>query len=355
MLTIIALPLITSFAMALILTYPVIIISKRWGLIDDPKSNKHKKVIHKKPIPRGGGLAIYLSFMITTLLFLPLDKHILGIILGATLLVFTGLLDDRYNLNPYLRLALQFFAASIPIAAGIGISFVTNPLGGGILDLSYPQISFELLGKTRSIWILSDLFALFWIVIIMNFLNWGAKGVDGQLSGVVAIAALTMMFLSSNYSADIAEWPVMILASITVGAFAGFLPWHVYPQKIMPSFGGSNLGGFLLAILSILTTAKVGTLAMVLAIPLIDSGYTVIRRIAQGKSPVWGDRGHFHHRLLDKAGWNIPKIMIFYWATTLFFGIIALNINAQNKLYTILAAGLCLAATILWLNSYKQG
>lgn len=353
MLSIIAVPLIFSFVAALILTYPVKKIVSLWGLIDDPKTHKHEKVIHKKPIPRGGGLAIYLSFVFSALLFLPLDKHLLGILLGATLLIITGILDDKYNLNPYFRLVIQFISAAIPIAAGIGISFMTNPFGGGIIDLSQPQITFNLLGDIRNIWILSDLFALFWIVLIMNFLNWGAKGVDGQLSGVVAIAALTIMFLSASYSADIAEWPVMILAAITAGAFLGFLPWHTYPQKIMPSFSGSNLGGYLLAILSILTTAKVGTLAMVLAVPLIDSGYTVIRRLASGKSPVWGDRGHFHHRLLDKAGWSILKIMFFYWGITAFFGFIALNINAQNKLYTILVAGLILAATILWLNKQK--
>lgn len=353
MLTIIAPPLIFSFILSFIITFPTLKLAWKLKLVDDPHKNKHEKVIHKRPIPRGGGLAIYLSFFVSSLLFLPIDKHLVGIILGATVLVAVGLLDDRYNLNPYLRLLLQFLAALIPIAAGIGIAFITNPLEQGLIDLSHPRINFYFFGETKQIWILSDIFALFWIVMIMNFLNWGAKGVDGQLSGVVAIAALTIMFLSSNYSADITEWPVMILAAITAGAFLGFLPWHTYPQKIMPSFGGSNLGGFLLAILSILTTAKIGTLAMVLAIPLIDSGYAVVRRLASGKSPVWGDRGHFHHRLLDKAGWSIPKIMIFYWASTALFGIIALNIDAQNKLYTILAAGLFLATTILWLNKQK--
>lgn len=354
MLTLTFLPLITSAFLSLCLTFPVIRLAWKWGLVDDPKTHKHQKVIHKKPIPRGGGLAIYLSFLICSLVFLPLDKHLLSIAIGASILVVIGLFDDKYNLNPYLRLLFQIIAASIPIAAGIGIAFISNPIGSGIIDLSYPRLEFTLFGQLKSLWILSDLFALFWIVMVINFLNWGAKGVDGQLSGVVGIAALTIMFLSTSYSADIAEWPVIVLASITAGAFLGFLPWHIYPQKIMPSFGGSNLGGYLLAILSILTTAKVGTLFMVLAIPLIDSSYTILRRVINGKSPFWGDRGHFHHRLLDKAGWSIPQIMVFYWFTTALFGLIALNLNPQNKMYTILITAITLAIVIIWLNSRNE-
>jgi len=342
------LPGILSLILAFMVTPLVIKFAYKIGIIDNPKKNKHPKVIHTYPTPRGGGLAIYLAILISTLVFLPIDKHLIGILLGATMIVIMGIIDDKYNLNPYLRILLGFIAASFPIIAGIGISFVSNPLGG-IINLSYPQISFFFLGEQRNIWILSDIFALFWIVFMMNMLNMGAKGVDGQLSGVAAIAAIVIAALSLKFSADITQWPVITLASIMAGAFIGFLPWHFYPQKIMPSYGGATLAGYLLAILSILSTTKVGVLIVALSVPLIDTGYTITRRILSGKSPVWGDRGHLHHRLLD-LGWGKRRVAIFYWLITAFLGFGSLYLNTRSKLYTIIGIVILLGGIILWLT-----
>jgi len=331
-----------------LITPLVIVLAKKWGMVDDPAKHKHPKVIHTYPVPRGGSVAIFFGILLTTLFFLPIDKHLVGILAGATVILVMGVFDDKYDLNPYLRLMLGFLAASLPIIAGIGISFISNP-AGGIIDLSHPQVSFFLLGQTRSLWILSDTFAILWIVLMMNILNMGAKGVDGQLSGVVVIAAATIAALSLKFSADIAQWPVIILAVITAGAFLGFLPWHIFPQKIMPSYGGATLAGYLLAVLSILSTTKVGALMVVLGVPLIDTGYTILRRVASGKSPVWGDRGHLHHRLLD-IGWSKKKVAYFYWAITLILGILALNLKTASKLYTMVGTGALIGGLILWLT-----
>jgi UDP-GlcNAc:undecaprenyl-phosphate/decaprenyl-phosphate GlcNAc-1-phosphate transferase len=343
---------LTSFFLAALLvfvaTYFVRKAAVYFEIIDDPKTNKHPKVIHDYPLPRGGGAAIYLGVLVTSFIFLPHDQHLFGILIGASLVTLVGLLDDKYNLSPYTRLFFQFVAALAPVAAGIGIAFINNPLGG-IIDLSVLRINFYLLGEVRSIWLLADIFAIIWIVAMMNFLNMGAKGVDGQLTGVVTIAALVIAILSGRFSADIAEWPVTILALITAGAFLGFLPWHIYPQKIMPSFSGSNLAGYLLAVLAILSTTKVGTLAVVLGVPLIDTGYTIIRRVMSGKSPVWGDRGHLHHRLLD-AGLSKAQVAMFYWAVTAILGFVALNLNTTFKFYTIIGIGFSVGGLILWLS-----
>jgi UDP-GlcNAc:undecaprenyl-phosphate GlcNAc-1-phosphate transferase len=318
------------------------------GIIDDPTKNKHIKVIHTYPVPRAGGLALFFAILVASLIFLPIDKHLKGILGGAAVLALMGILDDKYNLNPYIRLAGGFLAAGIPIAAGIGIAFLSNPQGG-IIDLSQPQINFYFLGEQRSIWVLSDAFALIWIVFVMNMLNMGAKGVDGQLPGVVVVAATTIAMLSLKFSADITQWPVIILAAITAGAYLGFLPWNFYPQKIMPGYGGSTLAGYFLAVLSILSTTKVGTLIVVLGIPLIDTGYTIVRRILAKKSPVWGDRGHFHHRLLD-LGWGKRRVAVFYWVISAFLGILALNLNTSSKLYTMVGIAILLGGAILWLT-----
>lgn len=343
------LPALISFFFSALLTPVIIFFAKPLGIIDDPKRRKHPAAIHKKPTPRGGGIPIFLAILLTSLVFLPLDQKLLGILSGAAIAVLIGVIDDRKDLNPYLRLLSQFLAAGVVVGAGIGIAFLSNPLGG-ILDLSNPRFVLDFLGEERSIWVISSLFGTLWIVSLMNAVSW-SSGVDGQLSGFAAIAALTVALLSLGFSADITQWPVTILAAITFGAFLGFLPWHMYPQRIMPGFGGATLAGFMLAVLSILTTTKVGTLLVVLAIPILDAGYSVARRIAQGKSPVWADRGHLHHRLLD-AGWSKQKIAFFYWGATALLGILALNLNTQAKFYTIIGIALILGGILAWLTTF---
>lgn len=350
--TLIIAPLITAAVISFLAAPVMIRLANLFGLIDDPRVNKHPKVIHTVPTARGGGGGIFISILISTLIFLPIDNHLKGILAGALLITILGLLDDKYNLNPYIRLVTQIIAAACPIVAGIGISYITNPLGG-IINLSDPRVSFFVLGEVRTLWIISDIAALIWIVTLMNFLNMGAKGVAGQLSGVVAISAIIIAMLSLQFSADIAEWPVTILASILAGAFIGFIPWHIEPQRIMPSFSGSNLAGYLLGVLSILTTTKIGTLSVVLAIPLIDTTYTIIGRILKGKSPVWGDRGHLHHRLLDR-GWSTTKIAYFYWVVTMALGFAALHLNTYAKLTTIGLLAIGLLIFLIWIQLTKK-
>jgi UDP-GlcNAc:undecaprenyl-phosphate GlcNAc-1-phosphate transferase len=347
--------LITSSLLSFIFSPIVIKVYKKLNLLDDPRQNDHPKVLHQYPVPRGGGIPIFLSLLISVIIFLPLDKHLLGILIGALLILIIGVLDDIYDLNPYLRLLAGFLAAGCVVASGIGIAFVTNPFGG-IIQLNQPQIPFYLFGSLHTIWVLSDLVALIWIVWCMNFVNW-SKGLDGQLPGIVVIAALTIALLSLRYSADITQWPVIILALITAGAYLGFTPWNFYPQKIMPGYGGGALAGFLLAVLSILTTSKINTLMVVLSVPMIDAFYSIIRRILQGRSPVWGDRGHLHHRLID-LDWGKRKIALFYWAITALMGFLALKLNSKAKFYTIILLTIILGGTILWLkyliSSFKQ-
>ncbi len=319
------------------------------NIIDDPKKDTHPKKIHKYPTPRGGGIGIYAGILISAILFLPIDNHISAILFGATLIVILGLLDDKYNINPYLRLIAQFMIVSIPIISGIGISFLSNPLGAEVIDLSHPQIDLYLLGEPRSVWLLADLFAMIWIVFMMNMLNMGAKGVDGQLPGVAAVASFTIAALSLKFSADITQWPIIILAMITGGAYLGFLPWNFYPQKIMPAYSGSTLAGYMLAILSILSTTKVGTLIVALGIPLADTGYSIVRRISRGKSPFWGDREHLHHRLLD-LGFSKRQVALTYWIGTGLLGVLALNLNSSFKLYTIVGVIALIGGILIWIT-----
>lgn len=347
----IVLPAVIAAFIAFVATPVLIKLAPRLRIIDDPAKRRHPASLHTKPVPRGGGIPLFLAILVVSLLFLPLEQRLAGILLGAAVVVIIGFLDDRRDINPYTRLVAQFAAAGLVVLSGIGIAFLSNPLGG-IVDLSQPRIVFEFLGEQRDIWVLSVIFGFLWIVGIMNAVSW-SSGVDGQLSGFTAIAALVIAILSLQFSADITQWPVTILAAGTFGAFLGFLPWHIYPQKIMPGFGGATLAGFMLAVLSLLTTTKVGTLLVVLAIPVADAAYSIVRRILAGKSPVWGDRKHLHHRLLD-LGWTKPKVAYFYWLATAILGFLALNLRAVGKFYTIIGVVLAVGGILAWLAWHLQ-
>lgn len=334
--TLIILPLLSAFLISFMTTPLVILIYSRLGWVEDPRKTRRPKDTHTYPIPRGGGIPIYLSLLVASLIFLPFDLQLKGILAGVTIMAIIGTADDRLDLNPYLRFILEFLAAGLVVASGIGIRFITNPFGG-IINLS-PFIA--------------TIVALVWMVFLANIVNW-SKGFDGQLPGMVAIAALTIALFSFRYSADITQWPIAILAAITAGAYLGFLPFNFYPQKIMPGYGGGTLAGFMIAILTILSTSKILTGMVVLGIPLIDAVYSILRRIASGRSPVWGDRGHLHHKILDEWGWGKRKAAIFYWLVTAFLGALALSLNSRQKLYTIIMLAVIIGGLLLWFNFLK--
>lgn len=340
-------PFLASALVSFVTTPLVILLMKKWRILDDPAKHKQAKVVHTYPVPRGGGIPIFLG-LLTSLFFLPLDKHLRGILVGALVALIIGFLDDKFEekIHPITRLLSNFLAAAIVVGAGIGIAFINNPFGG-IIRLDLPKFCFNFFGP-HCIWLLADILAIFWIAWTMNFVGWSG-GVEGQLPGVVVIAALTIAGLSLKFSADITEWPVIVLAMVTGGAYLGFLFWNFYPQKIMPGYGGKTMAGFLLAVLSILSTAKIATLMLVLAIPLIDALYLVVKRILSGRAPFWGGREHLHHRLLA-LGWGKRRIALFYWLITAALGILALNLNSEAKFYTMFMLIILFLAGILWLN-----
>ncbi len=340
-----ALPFFISLLFSLILTPITIWLFTRLGWVIDPKKSPHPAHIHKTPVPKGGGLAIFLAIFITLAVLMKFDKHLIAITLAAAVTVLAGLIDDIRGMNPYLRLTINFLAVGIIVASGIGIAFVSNPFGG-VIDLSQPRLGFDLLGKHHEIWILADIFALLWIPVLMNAINW-SSGVDGQISGVVTIAALALGVISLTYSADITQWPVTILAFALAGAFAGMTVFHFYPQKIMPGYSATSLAGLLLGVISILATAKVGTVLVVLGVPLIDFGYLVVKRIMSGKSPVWGDKNHLHHKLLD-LGWGKRRIALFYWLITAILAVAAIKFEARSKLLIMIGLVISMLLFVLW-------
>lgn len=341
------LPFLISFVVSLVVSPVAIYFYRRFGWVVDPGKSKHPAHTHKKPVPKGGGIPVYLATLAAALVFLQLDQHLWAILTAGLLVVGVGVADDIYDLNPYLRLGTNLAAALIVVGAGIGIDFVTNPITGQVINLTELELVFPLFGDRRTLVLLADIFALIWIPFVMNAVNW-SKGLDGQLPGIVVVAAVVIGVLSLRFSADITQWPVAILAFALAGAYAGYLPFNFYPQKGMPGYGGGSFAGFMLATLAILSTTKVGTAIVVLGIPFIDAVYTGSRRILAGRSPVWGGRDHLHHKLMD-LGLSKPAIAILYWTMTALLGLVALQLNSQQKFYTIVLTAVLLGSFFLWL------
>ncbi|MFH1602077.1 MAG: MraY family glycosyltransferase [Candidatus Shapirobacteria bacterium] len=332
-------PLILSFLISLLATPLVIKIFKKNNWLDDPKKNKHPKVIHQKPLPRGGGISVFLAVLLTATFFLPLDKHLAAILLAALLTTIVGVIDDLKDLSPYWRFLTNLLAALIIILGGIGISYITNPF-----DTVFHLDQFYI----GSVPILKIGLTLFWLVWCMNIVGWSG-GVDGQLPGFVSISAVIIGLLSLRFSQDITQWPVIALSGTVAGSYLGLLVFNAYPQKIIPGYSGKSLAGLMLGTLAILSGAKLNTAILVLALPMIDGGFIIIRRILKKKSPVWGDAQHLHHLLL-KIGVPKPRIALFYWIFSLILGLIVLNLNSKQKLYFLAMAIIAIGAGVLVLE-----
>lgn len=338
---------ITAGIITFFLTPLVIAGAHRFKLLDNPDTRHHPAHTHTGTIPRAGGLAILVGLLVSICIFIPPLKAIIALIVASSLTVGIGLLDDKRDISPYLRFLGNIVTAAIVVGGGVGIPFITNPVGG-VIQLDAWRISFDFIGS-HSILVLADLFAIIWIVWNMNMIGW-SSGVDGQMPGFVAIAAIVLGVLSLRFSAhDISQTVVATLAFITAGAYLGFLPWNYYPQKIMPGYGGKSLAGLLLATIAILSGGKVGSALLLLALPAIDAVYTLIRRIMNKKSPFKPDRHHLHHRLLE-MGWNKKHIAYFYWTVSALLGIIALSVNSTQKLFTFALAVVIIGGSLYWVS-----
>lgn len=344
---------LTATAISILATPLTIRLAKKYGLVDDPNKRSHPAHTQQRVIPRAGGLPIYLAIFITTLLFIPFDKHILGILLGTFLLLCLGLADDYLkDFSPYPRLLIQIVAAGVVVASGVGITFITHPLGG-ILRFDQLVIPVELFG-THNILIIADIFAFIWIVWMMNMVNW-SKGFDGQMASIVTIASITIGILSYRLflQGDPNQLYISVLAFITAGASLGFLFFNWYPSRILPGFSASSILGFMVAVLAILSGAKLATALLVLLIPSIDFYYTFFRRVLAGRSPFYGDQKHLHH-LLSKKGWSHRQISLFYIVTGSILGVAATSLSSQGKTFTIIGVGIVILGVIVWLHRIQD-
>lgn len=331
------LPFLASFLVSLALTPLVVKLAIRFGFVDDPKKSQHPAVLHATPLPRAGGVAMFLGFSVTTLIFVPWSLKILGIILGSFLVVMVGTIDDKWPLSPYLRLFLtQPVAALVVIILGVRIPYgvLSNPWNGYFV---LPAI-------------LEIVLLVFWVIWVMNMINW-SKGVS-QLSGVGVIVFLVLAVVSLRYSAgNPDQWRTAILAVILAGSSLSFLPFNFPPERMLPGFGASTFVGFNIAVLSVLSGGKLAAALVVLGLPALDMAIAVIRRLKNRKNPLFGDREHLYHKLLD-LGFSKRQVILVYYSATLILGILAVSLKRGGKilvfsLLSIIVVGLFVGITLI--------
>ena len=317
------------------------------GLFDDPKSHIHPAIIHTKPIPRGGGIPLFIGVFISGLLFLPINQITIAIFMACLLALIIGVIDDRLNANskdvsPYLRFLVTVICAVIVVGSGISIPFITSPFGGVLyfdqLIPSFFHIQFPL----------SQIISVLWIIWVMTMLNW-SKGVDGQMPGIVIISSLTIGLLSLRFPLENeAVITDATLAFIIAGAMLGFLIFNFHPAKIFPGYGATAMY-LLVAVTAILSSSKLATALLVMGIPTADAIFTIFRRIIQGKNPFFGDNKHLHHLLLD-LGYSQRQIALFYWCISAILGLVSLTLESKSKLFAIIMVGIITGGGLLFLH-----
>jgi UDP-GlcNAc:undecaprenyl-phosphate/decaprenyl-phosphate GlcNAc-1-phosphate transferase len=337
-------PFLISFIFAVLATPVSLFFLKKYKVLDDPSKHKHPAIIHKKPIPRGGGIPLFVGAFIASIVFLPLDKVIIATLLASFVSLVVGILDDKLDLSPYLRFLVNILCAVFVVFMGANIPFITNPFGG-ILFLNNTGLPF-LHGLALPLF--SDLIAILWIVWVMNMLNW-SKGVDGQMPGIVAISAIVIGVLSLRfYPLDTTSSTAATLSFIVAGASLGFLIFNFYPAKIFPGYGATAIY-LLLAVASILSGAKLATAILVMGVPMTDGLFTILRRLLSGKSPFWHDKKHLHHLLLS-LGLSQRRVALFYWIISAILGAISLVLSSKGKLFAIIMLIIIVGGALLFLH-----
>jgi len=282
-----------ALAIVVLLTPAVGGMARLLGVVDTPGGRR----LNRSPVPRLGGLALFLGIFVPALAFLPFDRETRGVLLGAAVAVTVGAVDDFRGLRWFEKLGGQLLAAAIPTWFGIWVDRFTFPL----LGIHHLPAS---AGVPLTI---------LWIVAIMNMVNF-LDGLDGLAAGVTGIAGLTFAVIALS----LAKPDAAILSAIVFGACVGFLRHNFYPARIFMGDSGALLLGFVLATISVqglLKTAATVALffpLLVLAVPIVDTTFVVVRRLKHGERVFEGDQAHLHHRFL-RRGFSQPRAAFTIW------------------------------------------
>lgn len=298
-------PLLVAFVVAAAVTPAAIKIAPKIGAMDIPKDERR---MHKKPMPRFGGIAIYLGIMAALAVFALKDKGITSVMTGCTLIYMLGLIDDLKDLKPLVKLCGQIVCATVVYIMGVRIEFITNYFGPG--NMAFGDVACFII-------------TVLWLIAITNAVNL-IDGLDGLAAGIAAISALCIGYVAYIHGQYVPTLAMMAIA----GAALGFLPYNFNPAKIFMGDSGSELLGFSIAAVSILGTVKSATIvvviipALVLGIPIFDTVMAIFRRLAKHQSIGTADKEHLHHRIM-KAGFGQKRAVMILYCISGIMGIVA--------------------------------
>ncbi|HKG24142.1 MAG TPA: MraY family glycosyltransferase [Thermomicrobiales bacterium] len=317
-----------------------IVLSRRLGLLDQPGPRR----VHLAPLPRAGGIAVFLAFVFGVTLSFSFDVERIGseperlvlLLGGSCLTVGFMVYDDAMGIRSWVKLLVQ-----IGVAGLVVLPRLRGEDHGIVLDsFNLPRAGQVTLPLAVAIG-----FTLFWIVGMMNTVNW-LDGLDGLAASVTLVACAVLFAHTYFWPRDDPQFTISILPLALGAAVLGFLPFNWHPSKIILGDAGANFLGFALAILAIIGGAKIATALLALGLPVLDVAWVIFYRASHGRSPLVADRGHLHHRLLDR-GWSQAQIVLFVAGVSAVFGLLALVLPTRGlKLSAIVALGLVLLSTV---------
>ena len=315
-------------------------IALKFNIADHPSERR----INTKPVPRAGGLAVAGAFALIGSLLVIFSAQLglsagtgsaeltsagaAALLLGTAIAGVIGLIDDRYDLRARWQIIGQFLIALIPIAFGLRIAFISNPLGAG--DLLFPDAI--ALGVT-----------IFWTLGMQNSMNF-IDGLDGLSGGISLFAAVTLGVIALPTSPQLAA-----LSFTLAGALAGFLRFNFYPASIYMGTSGILAVAYALAVLALLGTAKVAAALLILGVPIIDALFVIVGRIAAGRSPYTPDESHIHRRLLRYGFSHRGSVLVLY-ALTAALSVLALLLTGSATLYAFMGLLVVLGGVITYLS-----
>lgn len=318
-----------SLVAVLVLTPLARYLAVRTGAVDVPEDRK----VHEKVTPTLGGVAIYAAMMLGMGVYLiignkKVSSDLLGVIVGATIIMLFGAIDDIRGLSPPSKLFGQVLSAGALVIMGVQIQNIHFP-GTAVISLS-PELSVVV--------------SLIWVVAFINIINL-IDGLDGLAAGITCIAGFSMFYFATQTGVGGAYVDASLISIVMAGACLGFLRYNFNPASIFMGDSGSMLLGFLLGAVTIQGVLKsIAAVALIvplmaLAIPIIDTGMAIARRLRRGQPITHADKEHIHHRLLSMGHSQRQAVLLLYFWTALLCGTsLALKFKANNKVLLITLA-----------------
>ena len=331
-----------AFIIAFFLTPIMGKIAKKLKAVDLPATQRRRddktlqQRIHKKAKPRLGGLAIIIPFVLITLFTQNITPQLIGLYIGIGILTVVGVLDDIYELSGKIKLPFQLLAAIVVVVAGSTIPSIQ--IAGQFFDFTAWTTDIDIFGYIYKFIFPADFISVFWIVLLINAINW-VGGIDALEETVTFVAAITMMFIGVK----LGNPELAFLAVVLSGSILGFMPFNFPPSKILAGDAGDTVLGFTIAVLSIQVGAKFPTAILVLIIPILDMIWVLFGRLKRNRirNPLnllsISDRTHLHHRLLD-LGYSGKQVLFLEATAISILATVAFYLTSMNTLVLVAIA-----------------